>query len=81
MQVPGNTATKVALNPMAQVVALEMHKAFRLADVHNNILRVASVDTDIGSRTLLAGQCPRELFEKYISGSRSKKGKEKRETV
>jgi len=47
-----------------------MHKAFRLADVHNNIYRVASGDKDIGSRTLLIGKCPRELQGKYISGGR-----------
>ena len=34
---PRNTATKVALNRKVQVVAPAMHKAFRLADLHNNI--------------------------------------------
>jgi len=29
-----------------------MHKAFRLADMHNNTYRVASGDKDIGSRTI-----------------------------
>ncbi len=44
-----------------------MHKAFRLADVHNNTYRVASGGKDIGSRTLLIGKCPREPEIKYIS--------------
>jgi len=44
-----------------------MHKAFRLADVHTNIWRVASGYYNIGSRTLLTGKCSRELCEEYIS--------------
>lgn len=44
-----------------------MYKAFRLADVHNNICRVASGDKDIGSRTFLIGKCSRELRDDYIS--------------
>ena len=60
-QVPRNTAIKLALNPKVQVVAPAMHKAFRLADMHNNICRVASGYYDIGSRTLLIGKCSREL--------------------
>ena len=36
-QAPRNTATKFALNRKVQVVAPAMHKAFRLADLHNNI--------------------------------------------
>jgi hypothetical protein len=63
---PRNTATKFALNPKVQVVAPVMHKAFRRADVHNNIYRVASGDKGIGSRTLLIGKCSRELTIKYI---------------
>ncbi|MFP6839497.1 MAG: hypothetical protein VB962_07940, partial [Pseudohongiellaceae bacterium] len=50
-----------------QVVAPAMYKAFRLADVHNNICRVASGDKDIGSRTFLIGKCSRELRDNYIS--------------
>jgi len=38
-KVPQDTATKVALNPRVQVVALAKHKAFRLADMHNNFYR------------------------------------------
>ena len=60
-EAPRNTATKVALNRKVQVVALAMHKAFRQADMHNNIYREASGVTIIGSRTLLAGEYPREL--------------------
>ena len=40
-----------------------MHKAFRLADLHTNICRVASGYYDIGSRTLLIGKCSRELLD------------------
>ena len=40
-----------------------MHKAFRLADLHTNICRVASGYYDIGSRTLLIGKCSRELSD------------------
>ncbi len=36
-QAPRNTAVKIALNQQVQVVAPAMHKAFRLADLHNNI--------------------------------------------
>ena len=32
-----STAAKIVLNPMVQVVAPEMYKAFRQADLHNNI--------------------------------------------
>ena len=60
-QVPRNTAIKLALNPKVQVVAPAMHKAFRLADMHNNTCRVASGYYSIGSRTLLIGKCSREL--------------------
>jgi len=38
------------------VVAPAMYKAFRLADMHNNICRVASGDIDIGSRTSIDWQ-------------------------
>ncbi len=62
-QVPRNTAIKLALNQKVQVVAPAMYKAFRLADMHTNILRVASGFKDIGSRTHLIGQCSRELSE------------------
>jgi hypothetical protein len=75
-EVPRNTATKFALNPKVQVVAPATYKAFRLADVHNNILRVASGDTDIGSRTFLIGKWSRELCRKYISRGDTKKGKQ-----
>ena len=62
-QAPRNTAIKLALNPKVQVVAPAMHKAFRLADLHTNICRVASGYYDIGSRTLLIGKCSRELSD------------------
>lgn len=39
-QVPRNTATKLALNQKVQVVAPAMHKAFRLADMHTNIVEM-----------------------------------------
>jgi len=55
-QAPRNTATKFALNPKVQVVAPAMYKAFRLADMHNNICRVASGDISIGSRTSIDWQ-------------------------
>ncbi len=45
------------------MVAPAMHKAFRLADLHTNICRVASGYYDIGSRTLLIGKCSRELSD------------------
>lgn len=62
-QAPRNTAIKLALNPKVQVVAPAMHKAFRQADLHTNICRVASGYYDIGSRTLLIGKCSRELSD------------------
>ena len=66
-QAPRNTAIKLALNPKVQVVAPAMYKAFRQADLHTNICRVASGYYDIGSRTLLIGKCSRELSDKdYI---------------
>ena len=34
---PGFAAVNWALNPMVQVVNSVMYKAFRLADMHNNI--------------------------------------------
>jgi len=36
-QAPRNTAIKLALNRRVQVVAPAMYKAFRRADMHNNI--------------------------------------------
>ena len=78
-QAPRNTAIKLALNPKVQVVAPAMHKAFRQADLHTNICRVASGDYDIGSRTLLIGQCSRELSQRLYrsrqEGERSIKGR------
>lgn len=44
-----------------------MYKAFRRADMRNNTKRDASGGTNIGSRTLLAGEYPRELGIKYSS--------------
>ena len=77
-QAPRNTAIKLALNPKVQVVAPAMHKAFRQADLHTNICRVASGYYDIGSRTLLIGQCSRELSQRLYrsrqEGERSIKG-------
>ena len=63
VKAPRNTAIKLALNPKVQVVAPAMHKAFRQADLHTNICRVASGYYDIGSRTLLIGKCSRELSD------------------
>ena len=78
-QAPRNTAIKLALNPKVQVVAPAMHKAFRQADLHTNICRVASRYYDIGSRTLLIGQCSRELSQRLYrsrqEGERSIKGR------
>ena len=78
-QAPRNTAIKLALNPKVQVVAPAMHKAFRQADLHTNICRVASGYYDIGSRTLLIGQCSRELSQRLYrsqqEGERSIKGR------
>ena len=78
-QAPRNTAIKLALNPKVQVVAPAMHKAFRQADLHTNICRVASGYYDIGSRTLLIGQCSRELshglYRSRQEGERSIKGR------
>ena len=78
-QAPRNTAIKLALNPKVQVVAPAMYKAFRQADLHTNIGRVASGYYDIGSRTLLIGQCSRELSQRLYrsrqEGERSIKGR------
>ena len=78
-QAPRNTAIKLALNPKVQVVAPAMYKAFRQADLHTNICRVASGYYDIGSRTLLIGQCSRELSQRLYrsqqEGERSIKGR------
>ena len=78
-QAPRNTAIKLVLNPKVQVVAPAMHKAFRQADLHTNICRVASGYYDIGSRTLLIGQCSRELsqglYRSRQEGERSIKGR------
>lgn len=78
-QAPRNTAIKLALNPKVQVVAPAMYKAFRQADLHTNICRVASGYYDIGSRTLLIGQCSRELSQRLyrsrLEGERSIKGR------
>ena len=56
-----------------------MYKAFRQADLHTNICRVASGYYDIGSRTLLIGQCSRELSQRLYrsrqEGERSIKGR------
>jgi len=60
-QVPQNTAIKLALNQKVQVVAPAMNQAFRRADMHNNIYRVASGYKDIGSRTHSIGKWSREL--------------------
>ena len=78
-QAPRNTAIKLALTPKVQVVAPAMYKAFRQADLHTNICRVASGYYDIGSRTLLIGQCSRELSQRLYrsqqEGERSIKGR------
>ncbi|MBU2098455.1 MAG: hypothetical protein KKD00_06810, partial [Gammaproteobacteria bacterium] len=42
VEVIQGAAAELALNPEAQVVAPAMHKAFRQADLHNNIIRGAS---------------------------------------
>ncbi len=59
MVVTRNDAAELALNPKAQVVAPAMHKAFRQADMHNNIYQGASGVLNIGSRTPSAGAHPR----------------------
>ncbi len=55
------------------MVALAMHKAFRRADMHNNIYREASGVTIIGSRTLLAGEYPRELEQSIACAEERRK--------
>jgi hypothetical protein len=59
MEVTQDAAAESALNPTVQVVAPAMYKAFRQADLHNNIIRGASGVSNIGSRTLSAGDHPR----------------------
>lgn len=59
MEVTRNDAAELALNPKAQVVAPAMYKAFRRADLHNNINQGASGVLNIGSRTPSAGAHPR----------------------
>jgi hypothetical protein len=59
LEVIQGAAAKLALNPEAQVVAPAMYKAFRQADMHNNIYRGASRVVNIGSRTLSADAHPR----------------------
>ena len=61
VKAPQNTAAKIALNRKIQVVASPTHKAFRLADMHNNIIGLGLRVYIIGSRTYSTGQYPREL--------------------
>jgi hypothetical protein len=59
LEVTQGVAAKFALNPKVQVVAPAMYKAFRQADMRNNIIRETSGVLNIGSRTLSADDQPR----------------------